>query len=520
MSALYQQSSTPTSDATIVVEAGSTSSGRDSIWHQLICGPFMVIFGDLLRLLKKASLGCRYAPMPSRDILEEDCAPQARLKMAEELSSYLCWLRGIIAYLSIILYLLSFLPSSVILRFGIFFVSQLSCLLISKAYDVFLQLEGLYDSTFHHLNVISSPLLPFMLIEVIFWNIQTPMIIAPFMPNCVLFIDYMLFLRLYAVMVYYRYLSCGCQVVPRFMFSLQERQRRPTTAFFLRSVLYHQWRWVLPAAVLLWWMTVSLLLHKAAYPSLSISQSGWLGFQSITTVYYHDTLPTASLTKAVMSLAWVGNVALWGYIGAVTLLRHSPSQCLVQSYGVVQELSQYRLLSVTLRHRAARVLQAAWRRYRTRRRWLSTMAAEGVQIPRHGMPIPLRQPKYFLCCALAGWKLYYSLLFLRRTRSALRGATRRINESLAIGYDTGSELIEAMHRVHQALDINGSSSEVKAAFQIVANSLSVPLKLDGAASKESQLLSRVTKLESQCAELAELATRVMSGVQKKEEETR
>lgn len=417
------------------------------VWKTLLRGWFRRM------ICEELSLGFRWRVAPSRSteepvvVVEDDSAEfdtagtdYTVFQNMEFMSAHLCWLRGVVAYISLLVYLLGFFYSSsrmwtLFFRIVIFLLSETACVFICKSYAVRLRLEATTDSLYGTMRLLSSPLLPLLILEVLFWNLITPPMVFRTETPASLgfgFLNYLLFTRLYAVIAYYWHVSCGFRSFDRFMGLLgSRRQMGLGTRYYISTTMVYHRRFLLPFLSFFWWITVGLLFCKAER-ELSISDGLWVSFQTLSTLSYGDISPTSVHGKWLMWIAWLGNALLWGYLGVVIIIMPAMSESqshLTENVSAVQVevLSTCYLLSRSVRERSACVIQAAWRLHVAKRtlkeegrvRWRRGGSGERSSQWNLHLPALLKHGRNSIVSVILTWKLVYRLFLLRRDRHAL-----------------------------------------------------------------------------------------------------
>lgn len=371
-----------------------------------------------------------------------------------------CWFRGVVGYIACVVYLLSLWPffpqrsiAAFVVHFLVFILSEIACVFIGKNYLLIWEYEAARYPFFEKVPFLLSPwAIPF-LVEVFIWQVSTPPFLVLLPSKFVRFrsvlesLDYVLFLRLYAVLVYYRYVSLNPHSLCRLLHYITRRGgRKINTFFFLRSTLYYHRRIALPLLCFWWWITVGLLYCKSGLSAGSIGDGLWLSFQTLSSLSYGDAVSSStSYNQWVMWLVWVGSAIIRGYLLVVILwfplmssnanYPHSVSLGRVRLGGPeacannVQVLAECYQLSHLVRDASVKVIQAGWRLHKVRRqgavkpqeRWIrargvrSSVSLANAQQP----PSPFGRGKSRILETFLTLKLAYRLWRLRGQRCAL-----------------------------------------------------------------------------------------------------
>lgn len=348
--------------------------------------------------------------------------------MLEVLSVYHRWLRGVVALLAITVFLLSLMStkSSLMVNITIFIVSQAAILVITKIYAVKAQFSGITNVLFADRNIFTSPYFIHMACEVILWNIQTPPIVAFWAPFMNL-LNYFIFLRLYAVILYLNNAAFVYRTFCRVMAAMSDIPL--STIFFIQTGLIYRPGRVVVGTALFAWFTVGLLFARAEL--LPITDGLWFSFQALSMLGYGDITPVTLAGRAVAVIAWLGSYFLVAYLIASLhrLLTASATSHNRQTLATCHDLT------CAMRHRSARVIQMTWRLHRAQRR--------AAQEPKWTLKL-----RALIIAAL----LTHFIAALRRTRQRLAAAQRNFAE-MDLHPITGLSSYQFntyLHETHQA----------------------------------------------------------------------
>lgn len=309
-----------------------------------------------------------------------------------------CWLRGVVGYIACVVYLLSLWPfvsqyriAAFFTRSATFILSEIACVFIGKSYLLMWEHKVAKYPFSNRVPFVTSHYMFFFLAEIIFWQVSAPPFLG-FLPlhfERLRFIleslDYIVFLRLYAVVLYYHYVSLG---TPSFCCLLSYLTRKGgekiDTFFFLRTTLYYHRLLVLPFLCIWWWVTIGFLFCKCGLSDGSVGNGLWLAFQTISSLNYSGVvLYSTDFNQWVLWMAWLGTAVIRGYLMVVVLwfplVLSSTSYSRSTSVGGtkvgrreactanVEVLAECYQLSYLVRDASAKVIQAAWRLHRVRR---------------------------------------------------------------------------------------------------------------------------------------------------------
>lgn len=314
------------------------------------------------------------------------------------LTEYHRWLRGVLALLSILVFLLSLISvsgASTIVNWTILIISQAAILVICKIYEVKAQVSGLTNLLFRNPNIFTSPFFPNMALEIMLWNIQTPPIVVFWKPFFDV-LNYFIFIRLYSVIFY---LNNAVYVYRTFCRVMAAMTDHPLdTSFLMRtSLIFHRCR-TATVAVLGMWLTICFMYMKAE--DASFADGLWFSFQSLATLGYGDMTPVTTSGQLVACLAAVGSLF---FIAYAVVLSHGLIAASDAEHNI-QVLARCHDLTHEVQGRSAWVIQAAWRLYRIRR------ACEGPDVD-----WKMKVKRLFL-----SWKLVHVIAAVRRSRRSLQ----------------------------------------------------------------------------------------------------
>ncbi|KEG08733.1 putative ion transport protein [Trypanosoma grayi] len=323
----------------------------------------------------------------------------------ELLAAYHCWLRGVQALLAVIVFVLSLMRSDTIVDWTILGISEAAVLIILKVYAIKAEYTSLTNVMYERRrNIFTSPFLGRMLLEVVVWNIQTPPVILFWRPFFEL-LNYFMFIRLYAVVVY---IHNAAYVRRSFCRAMAAVVALPLNiGFTVRTALVYRSAKTACLTTLLSWLAISCMYTKAE--GVPLRDGCWYAFQTISTIGYGDITPVTTAGRLVTVLAWVVSFILIAYLVVVS------SAALADD---ANEHNMYMLmrchkLSNMVRHESARVIQTAWRFRRANRR--SPVA-----------PATMKQRAKAL---FYSWSLTGSITKLRRVRQDWVDATQRFRAS-------------------------------------------------------------------------------------------
>lgn len=379
-----------------------------------------------------------------------------------------CWLRGVVGYISCVIYLISLWPffsqypvAAFAARSVVCLLSEASCVFIGKYYMIIWEYEASRHSFFERVPFLFSPwVIPF-LAEVVFWQISTPPFLV-FIPKQFIRIrsileslDYVLFIRLYAIVLYYRYVSLS----PHSLCCLLSHVGRSSgekinTFFFVRSALYNCRGVVLPLLCTWWWLTIGFLYCKSGLSSGSLENGLWLSFQTLSSLSYGDVASSSTVyNQWVLWLAWLGSAIIRGYLLVVLMWFPLMVSNRNHPYGVtfrgvkvcrredcvhnVEVLSECYLVARLVQDDSVKVIQAAWRLHRARRRGgekLQPQRRRGREVGLSPMSWSDEQRtassweigKYRMLETVLALKVAHHLRNLRMHRSVLLKATKQL----------------------------------------------------------------------------------------------
>lgn len=310
-----------------------------------------------------------------------------------------CWLRGVVGYIACVIYLMNLWPfvsqhriAAFVTRSATFILSEIACVFIGKSY-LFLWEHKVAKYPFsNRIPFVTSHYMIFFLAEIVFWQISAPPFIdfLPLRYERLRFVlesfDYIVFLRLYAVVLYFHYISLGS---PSFFCLLSYLTRKGGEKldmyFFLRTTFYYHRLPLLPLLCIWWWITIGFLFCKCGLSNGSVGNGLWLAFQTISSLNYGGVTPySTDFNQWVLWMAWLGSAVIRGYLMVVVLwfplILSSTSYSRGTSVGGtkvgrreacagnVEVLAKCYQLSYLVRDASAKVIQAVWRLHWVRRR--------------------------------------------------------------------------------------------------------------------------------------------------------
>lgn len=360
-----------------------------------------------------------YKKAPPRHVAKE-------LATMEVLSAYHRWLRGVLALLSIVVFLLSLMSvpgSAVMVNWAIIVLSFGAGLTITKIYDIKAQYSSLTNVLFEGRNVFTSPYLPLMILETLVWSIQTPPYVL-FWKDFFGLLNYFIFIRLYAVVLYFNNAIYVYRTFCRAMSAITDLPL--STSFLVRtSLVFHKVR-VGTTLVVLMWLTIGCMYARAEW--VSLGNGLWFSFQTLATLGYGDHTPITVAGRAVAFIAWIGSFFMIAYIIVVTqaALLNTNDDNNRQVLSICHDLSH------KLRDRSATVIEVAWHLHRARRGDTGTWKAKAKV--------------YYLSL-----KLTFVIEALRRTRHQLRTTQMLFREPnvhplTGITADQYNEYLHVTHR--------------------------------------------------------------------------
>ncbi|EKF28133.1 ion transport protein, putative [Trypanosoma cruzi marinkellei] len=354
----------------------------------------------------------------------------------ELLAAYHRWLRGVQALLAVLVFILSLLPSAAVVEWTILAVSEAAVLIILRVYSIKAEYTGLTNVLYKdRRNILTSPFLLQMLLEIIVWNIQTPPLIFFWRPFFEL-LDYFIFVRLYAVAIY---IHNAAYVYRFFCRAMTAMTALPlTTSFTVRTALVYRKAKIVSLAILFSWIALSCMYAKAEH--VPLHDGFWYAFQAISTVGYGDITPATTAGRLVAFLAWVTSFVLIAYL---VVIFHGSLTTDENEHNMYM-LMRCQRLSHLVREDSARVIQTMWRFHRIN----SPLSAGSMR------------------CAKAlfySWALTRNISRLRRERQEWRDATQRFRASRvspSIGFlDQGHEehlrhLLRAAQHAQKQADVD------------------------------------------------------------------
>ena len=236
----------------------------------------------------------------------------------EALGVYHRWLRGVLCYLTIIVFVLSLASlegsQKDLIDWAMFGASLPAQLILLRIYQIKYQFAGLTDPIYRKSpNLVNSPYFYQMLVEMLVWTVQCPPYIIDQYPSLEL-LNFMPFFRLYSIGIYLNNSNFAYRTFCRAMAAMCGIPL--TTSLYMRSVLIYKSAKSSLIITGSLWVTLSLMYAKAE--GQSFSDSVWFIFVTVGTIGYGDISPKSTQGRCIAFLAWVYALVLIGYVVVLT----------------------------------------------------------------------------------------------------------------------------------------------------------------------------------------------------------
>lgn len=123
-------------------------------------------------------------------------------------------------------------------------------------------------------------------------------------------LDYFVFLRLYAIVLY---LNNALYVYRTFCRAMSAMSDFPlSTSFLIRAALIYSPGKVIAPVVLCWWLILGCMFAHAE--QLDVGDGLWFVFQTLSTIGYGDITPVTFAGQVITAMSYVSTVILIAYL--------------------------------------------------------------------------------------------------------------------------------------------------------------------------------------------------------------